>query len=70
MDMDMDMDIDIDVDVNADVDPEIAALEAEASRIVRFSKPSLSRIFLFLSLFHVFGYFKPLQCRNVGVLRF
>lgn len=35
MDVDMDMDIDIDVDVNVEVDPEIAALEAEAKRIVR-----------------------------------
>ena len=35
MDVDMDMDIDIDVDVNVEVDPEIAALEAEANRIVR-----------------------------------
>ena len=54
MDVDMDMDIDIDVDVNVDVDPEIAALEAEASRIVRFSELSISPSICKLLFFRIF----------------
>ena len=33
--MDTNMDVDMDIDIDVDVDPEIAALEAEATRIVK-----------------------------------